>query len=204
MDRRGNEVIDPTRNVLDLVEAAVRRLNDLADATDRRLQEQFLSATHLAEARDRRQDDLRELEAKHSKELNDVRADYEHKLRVAESQRIDAIRTVDVGAVQRAAEVAAAAASTLATQVQVSADALRGQVSTTAQQAGVSLAAALEPVVRDIQELRKTQYEQQGQKAAQTEGRGVSQWAVGLAMGVVLAIVEVTLHFIPAATTVSP
>src|ERR1700688_3558166 len=79
----------------------------------------------LVEADRQRQDDLRNMQAAHDRELHAaetrrqdekaaLRADYEDKLRRAESERIDAIRNVDVGAVQRAAEVQATQAQTLA------------------------------------------------------------------------------------------
>ncbi|HEY9413122.1 MAG TPA: hypothetical protein VIQ30_00050, partial [Pseudonocardia sp.] len=75
MDSKGQPVLDPTKNVLDLVEAAIKR-----------------------------QDDLREMESQHQREIGDLRHQYEKELRKAETARIDAIRAVDVGAVNRAAE----------------------------------------------------------------------------------------------------
>lgn len=39
VDARGNAVIDPTKNVLDLVQAAIRRQDDLRDAETRRVNE---------------------------------------------------------------------------------------------------------------------------------------------------------------------
>jgi hypothetical protein len=140
VDYRGNPVIDPTRNVLDLVAASVLRL-----------------------------DDLRTADSRHLKEITEVRFAYESQLRQKESERIDAIRAVDVGAVNRAAEVSAQQATALASQVATSAEALRVQVEATRAQTAASLAAALEPIQKDIQELRKTQYEQQGQKQASAD-----------------------------------
>lgn len=142
VDRHGDEVIDPTKNVLDLVTAAIQR-----------------------------QDDLRKAESIHIREIVTLRADYDEKLRAAETARIDAIRAVDVGAVNRAAEVAATQALTLATQVSTSAETLRNQVATAATASTVALAAALEPVQKDIADLRRAQYEQQGQKAQVSESR---------------------------------
>jgi hypothetical protein len=144
-------VIDPTQNVLDLVEAAIQR-----------------------------QDDLRALEAEGLRREVELRADYDEKLRRAETARIDAIRAVDVGAVNRAAEVSAAQALTLATQVATSAETLRTQVAAAAQASTVALAAALEPIQKDIAELRKTQYEQAGQKAQVIESQGGTRSNLGL------------------------
>ena len=117
---------DPTRNVADLVEAAITR-----------------------------QDDLREAESGHVREIMVLRDNFSEKLREAETGRIDAIRAVDVAAVQRAAEVAAEAVQTLAAQVPITAEAVR-----------TALAATVAPILSDIQALRQAQYEQQGQKAA--------------------------------------
>jgi len=151
-------VIDPTANVLALVEAA-----------------------------NRRQDDLRVAEAKHVREMVELRAQYDEKLRDKESERIDAIRLVDVGAVQRAAEVAAAQA-----------DALRNTVAATATAAQTALAAALDPIQKDIADLRRAQYEAQGQKTQVIEKRagnaavyaaiGVSVVLVNLFIGVVTCV----------------
>ena len=143
VDRTGQPVQDPTPNVLDLVQAAIAR-----------------------------QDDLRELTAAHLREIAELRAAYEDKLRSAESDRIDAIRAVDAAAVQRAAEVQAAQQQALAAQVATTADAFRA-----------SLAAALAPITtsvddlrsKDIADLRRAQYEAQGQKTQVVEGSSVDR-----------------------------
>lgn len=143
VDADGRPVKDPTANVLDLVNAAIRR-----------------------------QDDLRESESRHQEEMRIVQERHAEQLRDKETQRIDAIRAVDVQAVQRAAEVQQTQAGALANQVVATADAFR-----------VSLAAALEPIIKDIADLRKTQYEQAGQKAQTIEsGTGSRSW-IGIAIG---------------------
>jgi hypothetical protein len=141
-DRENQPVIDPTANVLQLVEAAIKR-----------------------------QDDLRDSEAKHLREILSLQATFAEQFRHAESARLDAIRAVDVGQVQRAAEVQATQAQTLAQQVAVSAETLRTQVAAAAQAAAIALAAALEPVQKDIADLRRAQYEAQGQKTQVVETR---------------------------------
>ena len=145
VDTHGNQVLDPTKNVLDLVEAAIKR-----------------------------QDDLRELEARHTQEVGDLRHQYEKELRRAESQRLDSIRAVDQAAVQRTAEVQATQAAALAAQVVAGADAFR-----------VALRGELEPIQKDIADLRKTQYEQAGQRTQVGESR--------LNLGAVLGGVSVLL-----------
>jgi hypothetical protein len=163
VDRYGVPVIDPTKNVLDLVGAAMER-----------------------------QDDLRTLEARHLRELADMRADYDARLREAETARIDAIRAVDVGAVNRAAELSAAQTQTLASQVTASAEALRTQVAATATAASTALSAALDPIQKDIADLRRVQYEAQGQKTQVVEARDVST-ATRLNVNAVLAAISVLL-----------
>jgi hypothetical protein len=175
--RRKKRVIDPTENVMTLVAGQVKRQDDLNEANET-----------LSELREKRQDDLRATESRHVRELALVRAEFEAALRDKETQRIDAIRAVDVQAVQRAAEVSAVQATTLATQVQASAETLRTQVAVTATQSSLALAAALEPIQKDISELRKTQYEQQGQKAAQVETRASNTDARSVTTLIIYAI----------------
>jgi hypothetical protein len=164
-DSKNEPVVDPTKNVLDLVTAAIKR-----------------------------QDDLRESEAAHAREVWSLHASYDRELRQAESARIDAIRAVDVGAVNRAAEVAATQAATLATQVAVSAETLRTQVAATANAGTVALAAALEPIQKDIADLRRAQYEAQGQKNTVIETRAqsgnVGQW-VAVAISILAMVITV-------------
>jgi len=155
---------DPTKNVLDLVAAAIKR-----------------------------QDDLREVESRHVREIGGLRASYDERLREAETARIDAIRAVDVGAVNRAAEVAATQALTLATQVATSAETLRTQVAAAATASTVALAAALEPVQKDIADLRRAQYEQQGRHGEQAETTSRSQGSIGLWIAVASVIVAIVI-----------
>jgi len=140
VDAFGRAVIDPTANVLQLVDAAVRRLDDLRASDNTWLQK-----------------------------LNTMRDAHAMELREAESARIDAVRAIDVGAVQQASQVAATAASTLAAQVATSAETLRTQVAAAASAATIALSAALEPVQKDIADLRRAQYEAQGQKTQVVE-----------------------------------
>jgi cobalamin biosynthesis Mg chelatase CobN len=150
---RHTPVIDPTKNVLEYVQAAITR-----------------------------QDDLRAAESRHVREVATLRERYAQQLRAAESDRIDAIRAVDVAAVNRAGEVAVAQATTLAAQVAISA------VSATA-----ALTAALEPVQKDIADLRRSQYEQQGQKTQQTETSTRQTGSIGLWIGIAAVIVTLII-----------
>ena len=167
VDRYGAPVIDPTKNVLQLVEAAIARQDDLRESESRHIRE-------LAAVRAEYDTQLRDAD----QEKAALRATYEDQLRKQESARIDAIRAVDVGAVTRAAEVSAAQAATLATQQQASADALRGQVEAARIATADALAQALAPITKSIEDLRAAQYQQQGEKSSKVETSSTDRDAV--------------------------
>jgi hypothetical protein len=169
VDARGVPVVDPTANVLAIVEAAVKRQDDLREAD-----------ANLNKERDQHQQEMALLRARHSGEL-----------RRAETERINAIRAVDVGAVAAAAAVSATQATTLAAQVATSAETLRNQVAATQTANTVALSAALDPIQKDIADLRRAQYEAQGQKTQVVETRAVNtgtrQWT-GIIIAAAIAI----------------
>lgn len=179
----GRGAFDPSKNVLDLVAAMERRQDDLREASEKR------------------SDDLREQESGWRDRMDNVRQLHTRDMRQAETDRIDAIRAVDVGAVNRAAEVAAAQATALAGQVAASAEALRNQVAAAATAQTVALAAALEPIIKDIADLRRAQYEQQGQKAQVQEGRERGS-NFGLWVGIGLTVVTIFVTFTFSAATI--
>lgn len=138
---------DPTKNVESLVEAAMKR-----------------------------QDDLRTAESVHIRELMALRASYDQRLRDAEAARIDAIQARSDLTVRSAAEVQQTQANTLAAQVLATADAFRAL-----------MGAELAPVKASIDDLRRVQYEAQGQKTQVVEARDTSA-AVKLSIGTVISI----------------
>jgi len=163
VDAWGYPAIDPTTNVKSDIAQAVKRL-----------------------------DDLRQMDREHTREMMELRARHTAEMRKAEADRIDAIRTVDVAAVRAAAEVSATQATTLAAQVATSAETLRNQVAAAATAATVALAAALEPIQKDIADLRRVQYEQQGAKQGGVDLRGVGTFAFG---AIVLLVAIVSLIY---------
>lgn len=139
VDSRGGPVIDPTRNVLDLVLAAVKRLDDVLELTVKRQDD--LRASQAA---------LEDLRYSTIKENIALRADNDEKLRKAESGRLDAIRLVDTNNVavadQRAQSTALALAKkgddsalVLSAQTTKSADDVRSIVKTTADESARNL-----------------------------------------------------------------
>jgi hypothetical protein len=158
VDRTGQPVVDPTQNVLDLVEAAIRRQDDLRQA----------DSAHLRE--------LMAVRSEYDQKLRDsdrheagVRAGYEDRLAAKETARLDAIRAVDVANVESARQVAEARANTLATQQQASADALRNQVEQARITTADALAQTVAPLQKSIEDLRQAQYQQQGEKSSKVE-----------------------------------
>jgi hypothetical protein len=148
----------------------------------------------LVEASDRRQDDLRQMSVGNLRREMELRAEYEAKLRAQESARIDAIRAVDVGAVQEASRVAAAQAGALAAQLAATAEASRAQVQAAATAAVTSLAAALEPIQKDIRDLRDSQSRGVGIKEQVVESRdvrGENRLNLGAIVGVAVLTVAV-------------
>lgn len=149
-DRRGeanpirtegsNQYTDPTYNVLQLVNAAVQRLNDISE---------------LTEKKNEKIDTLND-------KIMDLHVMYGEKLSIAESKRIDAIRAVDVGAVAIASERAVAQATVLANQVSQSAETLRTLVATTASSAAQQFQQVTSQLMDRISQLEKSQYEKTG------------------------------------------
>jgi len=164
VDALGRPALDPTENVKDLMKAAIERIDDLLGAAVKR------------------NDDLREMESRHYRELMELQANHQsdeatlrgyfgEQLRLAEAKRIDAIRTVDVAAVQQAAQVASLQATTLASTLTQTAETLRVQVQVTAAAAQTAVDAVVTPMKAAIEDLRRAQYEAQGQKTQVVESR---------------------------------
>ena len=147
IDRAGNTVRDPTLNVQAIVESAVKRIDDLREASCQRT------------------DDLMEAERRRVDEQMQLRADYTQKLTEAEAKRIDAMRAFDVNAVSIANKEAGAQATVLANQVAASADTLRALVAATATTVAQQLAQVTTQFTERLASLEKTQYEKSGSSA---------------------------------------
>lgn len=109
MDEQGQyrePFLDPTKNVLDLVQAAIRRQDDL----------------RLAEA------EFVRSELRHIRDISDMRAMHHSELRKAEADRLNAIRDVDNAAVQVAAANQQGTAEALRGALQSSLDPIRTDI----------------------------------------------------------------------------
>jgi hypothetical protein len=161
IDYRGAPAIDPSENVKALNEAVAKRSDDLRVAAAELTALQFRLADKIAALRDHH---VRELMAAESRRVDQqalLRAEYVQQLADKESARINAIRTVDVQAVNIASQRASDAAGVLQAQVSASAETLRSLVASTA----AANAAALQQVVTGL-DGRLTKLEQGSYQAA--------------------------------------
>ena len=168
---------DPTKNVLHVVKTESKHIRQ------------------ILELHTKREDDLRSQQNRHVKNQFKDRWQNLLELRNAEASRINSIREVDVAAVASSALVYDNQTRTLAGQVASAADAMRAQVAATAQASQEGLNRALTPLQASIDDLRRSQYEAQGQKiqtvetqaqSVETHGKVGNQ---GLIVGVVVAAI---------------
>jgi hypothetical protein len=122
VDSTGGPVIDPTANVIALTEAAVKRQDDLREASEN------LNALQIA-----CQKEIGDLREKHSEVIRVLQAQHLAELGKAESERLNAIRQVDREEGAKTAAQLLSAVTTLATQNQSTAETLRNQVAQTAE-----------------------------------------------------------------------
>lgn len=120
-DRSGGPVVDPTANVIALIEAATARQDDLREETTKRIDAGLIHQQELAKVRDECARDMADIRERHSKEI-----------RTLESDRLDKIRQVDVLAGNTASDRSLIAIQTLATSQAAAAETLRSMVTTTA------------------------------------------------------------------------
>lgn len=125
--------IDPTANVIALSEAAARRQDDLREASERFILARIEAESKLQAIIETKNKELREAESRRVDGEARLRADFQSQLAAAEAKRIDAIRTVDVNAVQTATDRTSGQAAVLAEQVSGTAETQRAAVATTSQ-----------------------------------------------------------------------
>lgn len=139
VDAGGGPTIDPTKNVLDLVEASIKRLDDIAHLR-----------TELADEKVHRL----EREAIWLEKIVTLRAEHQTTL-----------RTVDQATARTETERASRAVDTLATQNQNAALTLRGAVDTSASQLALQLEQRFSAATERIAALEKSSYMGAGKQA---------------------------------------
>jgi hypothetical protein len=145
VDATGGQVIDPTKNVLDLVAAAIARQDDLRKAQSELFEAKTEAANNINKLRSSYDKELLKAAVDRLDSEAKLRAEFQAAINATEKDRVNAIRSVDVGAVAIATERANATANALAktvqdtalvqsSQVGKAADDLRALVKTTADE----------------------------------------------------------------------
>lgn len=154
VDAHGNPAIDPTANVIALTDAAVHRQDDLRAAHERFVNAALEHAEHVAVIR-----------SAHTRELIQLRADFAKELAALESSRLNAIRQVDVIAVNTAADRAAAAIQALAATTAANAENVRTALTNTATTIATQTASTVTAITERLAALEKSSYEGKGRQA---------------------------------------
>lgn len=137
VDVYGNPSVDPSENVKALSEAANARQDDLRNSNNL-----------LLDAKIEHLEKMAQLRAEHSKEINAL-----------ESNRLNAIRQVDVLAVNTAADRAQAAIQALAVTTTSNAENLRNALNSTASTIATQTANTVSQITERLAALEKSSYE---------------------------------------------
>lgn len=140
-DAHSSQVYDPSKNVLDLVSAAVVRIDDLSDLRDQLLDQKILRM---------------EREWINQEKIAVLRADHNKEIRHMESDRVDKIRSVDVANAAATAAQLLSAVTTLATTAQATAETLRNQVAATAAAVASQTERVVNPIIERLALLEKS------------------------------------------------
>lgn len=184
VDRAGNLAVDPTKNVLDLVGALKEMLGELRKADKEILDAKLKGERDLNDARSKYDKELLSSAISRIDSESRLRSEFYTAINATEKDRVNAIRTVDTGAVAIANERANATASALAkavtdsalvlsTQVTKSADDVRALVKTTADEQSRNLQQQFTGIQTQFTSLgtRLTALEQTG-----AEGKGSARF----------------------------
>lgn len=129
--------------------------------------------------------------------------DHDRELRAKETDRLDAIRAVDVANAQRTVDVQATLAQTLQAQVASTAEAMRTQQAQQQQQNAEGLASVIKPLVDRIGLVEQQMWQGRGAKDQVVESRdtrGDNRGQLTTLVYVVLAVLTV-IGFVIARTS---
>lgn len=163
VDYTGRQAVDPTKNVEALVKALEEKTKELREADLRLIQAKLDATKEIGDLKSRHSSDLINSLAK---EIS-LRADLGGELTKKETDRVNAVRLVDVQAVQVATERQTQAATALASQVVQSAEVLRNQQARVQEEARISLAASNAELTKRISELERSLSEGRGKQQFQ-------------------------------------
>lgn len=172
----GELTIDPTENVKALQLANAERQDDLRELNDRRIDAEIRVIRMQVDGLEKRM----MLRAEHAKEI-----------RLLETERVDAIRRVDVLAGNTAADRALVAIQTLATQTTAERETLRNLVTTSASTLATQNAADLAGIREAISALQKSSYEGAGKGSGKESLGRLIALGVGLLVSLFMAALTV-------------
>jgi len=168
-------IIDPTANVLQLVEAAMTRQDDLRAAEARHRDALALLRSEMGH-------EIRQIEKQAQRDLAKAESGRIDALSQAESRRIDALLSAQQQNVALASARAELTATALAERVDASAKALAMSVETTAKTLTATVEAHVKALSDRIVPLEQARYQAAGSAEQRTEGRASNQWIIGLVM----------------------
>jgi hypothetical protein len=170
----GGRPVDPTQNVIALVDAEKTHNEDLRILYDRIHASELLTV----DAKLAHQAEVSRLRSEYEQRLSDcksdcqtqvatLRAEQSREMNEAEANRLNSIRQVDVLAVNTAADRAAAAVNALAVTTAANAENLRTALNTTAATIAAQLAGTVATISERITGLERSSYEGKGRSAMQ-------------------------------------
>jgi hypothetical protein len=168
----GGFVEDPTENVKALQLASTQRQDDLRQLNNERINAEIRTLAVQVEGLEKRMI----LRAEHAKEVRQL-----------ETERVNAIRQVDVLAQNTAAERALVAIQTLASQTTAERETLRNLVTTSATTLAAQNAQDLARINEAISALQKSSYEGAG------KGAGAKNTVTYVVIGVGLLVSLITI-----------
>jgi len=143
IDSSGRPAYDPSENVLQLTNAAVERIDDMAELRALLVDAQLKSV---------------EREWINQEKLAIIRSEHNKEIRHLESDRLDKIRSVDVANAAATAAQLLSAVQTLATTAAGTAETLRNQVTATATAVANQTERIINPIIERVGLLEKSQY----------------------------------------------
>lgn len=165
VDGAGNVAFDPSKNVLDLVEASIQRLDDIAqkeaaitDAKLNGIQKEINLQVEIAKNRADHNAELGQLRAAHNIEIVNLHAAQQVALDEKESKRLDSVRMVDQLAVKTESDRAATAIAALATTTATMAETLRAAQAASAATLATQFDRSMAQANERIASLEKSSY----------------------------------------------
>ena len=152
VDAQGGQVVDPTKNVGDLVNALKEMLKELRTSDKELFDAKLKAVQDLGEQRSKYDRELLKVDADRLDAEARLRAEFSAAIAATEKTRVDSIRLVDTSAVAIANERATATAASLAKNAQDSAQVLSAQVTKSADDVRTLVKTTADEQSRNLQQ----------------------------------------------------